>query len=112
LCALFKDVELIGFAMLRLEVPQATGQNPGMIKPLVLFTIGFLFPGIVHAQAPLQKVVVTYSSRSSASIDLLVAHERGFSREESLDPQLVQVRATAAIAAIVSGEVHAQLGAK
>jgi NitT/TauT family transport system substrate-binding protein len=56
---------------------------------------------------PLQKVIVTYSSRSIASIDLFVAQERGFFREEGLDPQLVQVRATAAIAAIVSGEVHA-----
>jgi len=38
--------------------------------------------------------------------------ERGFFfREEGLDPQLVQVRATAAIAAIVSDEVHA-LGSK
>jgi len=59
------------------------------------------------AQTPLQKVVVTYSSRSIASIDLFIARERGFFREEGLDAQLVQVRATAAIAAIVSGEVHA-----
>jgi hypothetical protein len=34
-CAFLKAVELIGLA-LRLEVPQATGQNPGMIKPFVL----------------------------------------------------------------------------
>jgi NMT1/THI5 like len=51
--------------------------------------------------------VVTYSSRSIASIDLFVAQERGFFREEGLDPQLVQVRTNAAIAAIASGEAHA-----
>jgi hypothetical protein len=35
--------------MVRLEVPQATGQNPGMIKPFVLlFAIGFLFPGLSY----------------------------------------------------------------
>ncbi|HSQ13042.1 MAG TPA: ABC transporter substrate-binding protein, partial [Candidatus Deferrimicrobium sp.] len=66
-----------------------------------------LSPGLSGAQTPPQKVVVTYSSRSIASIDLFVAQERGYFREEGLDPQLVQVRATAAIAALVSGEVHA-----
>jgi NitT/TauT family transport system substrate-binding protein len=55
----------------------------------------------------LQKVVLTYSSRSIASIDLYIAQERGFFREEGLDAQLVQVRATAAIAAVLSGEVNA-----
>jgi hypothetical protein len=84
--------------MSRLAVPQSTGQNHGMIKPLgLLIATNFLFPGLVYSQAPLQNVVVTYSSRSIASIDLFVAHERGFFREESLEPQLVQVRATAAI---------------
>lgn len=73
----------------------------------VLATLLFVLPVTVQAQTPLQKVVVTYSSRSIASIDLFVAQERGFFREEGLDPQLVQVRATAAIAALVSGEVHA-----
>jgi ABC-type nitrate/sulfonate/bicarbonate transport system substrate-binding protein len=72
-----------------------------------LATVPFLFPVAAEAQNSLQRVVVTYSSRSIASIDLFVAQERGFFREEGLDPQLVQVRATAAIAALVSGEVHA-----
>ncbi len=73
---------------------------------LILF-FAWLLPTLGHAQTPLQRAVVTYSSRSIASIDLFVAQERGFFREEGLDPQLVQVRATAAIAALVSGEVHA-----
>lgn len=73
----------------------------------LILCAGFCLPAAVIAQVPLQKVVVTYSSRSIASIDLFIAQERGFFREEGLDPQLVQVRATAAIAAIVSGEVQA-----
>ena len=80
-----------------------------MIKPalsLFLF-IGLCLPSIANSQALLQKVVVTYSSRSIASIDLFVAQEHGFFREEGPESQLVQVRANAAIAAIVSGEVHA-----
>ncbi len=76
-----------------------------ILLPLLIFAL--LFPSAARSQAPLQRVVITYSSRSIASIDLFVAQERGFFREEGLDPQLVQVRATAAIAAIVSGEVHA-----
>jgi NitT/TauT family transport system substrate-binding protein len=80
-----------------------------MFKLLLWFllSIGICLPAVARAQAPLQRVVVTYSSRSIASIDLFVAQERGFFREEGLDPQLVQVRASAAISAIVSGEVHA-----
>lgn len=66
-----------------------------------------LFPSAAWSQGSPQKVAITYSSRSIASIDLYIAQERGFFRDEGLDVQLVQVRATAAIAAIVSGEVHA-----
>ncbi|MGE5819415.1 MAG: ABC transporter substrate-binding protein, partial [Deltaproteobacteria bacterium] len=72
----------------------------------VLF-VALAIPQSVYAQGSAQRVVITYSSRSIASIDLFIAQERGFFREEGLDPQLVQVRATAAIAAIVAGEVNA-----
>jgi NitT/TauT family transport system substrate-binding protein len=75
------------------------------LMPIVL--LAWMLPASSCAQAPLQDVVLTYSSRSIASIDLYIAQDRGFFREEGLDAQLVQVRATAAIAAIVSGEVHA-----
>ena len=80
-----------------------------VINAAFLFVLmaNVLLPALGSAQAPLQKVIVTYSSRSIASIDLFIAQDRGFFREEGLDPQLVQVRATAAIAALVSGEVHA-----
>jgi ABC-type nitrate/sulfonate/bicarbonate transport system substrate-binding protein len=79
-----------------------------MIKPSCLFllAISLCLPSVADSQTT-QKVVLTYSSRSIASIDLFIAQDRGFFREEGLDPQLVQVRATTAIAAIVSGEVHA-----
>lgn len=73
---------------------------------LILLT-ALLLPALGRSQTPLQRVVVTYSSRSIASIDLFVAQERGFFREEGLEPQLVQVPANAAIAALVSGDAHA-----
>jgi NMT1/THI5 like len=66
-----------------------------------------LVPSLAGGQTPAQRVLVTYSSRSIASIDLFVAQERGFFREEGLDPQLVQVTANAAIAGIASGEARA-----
>ena len=69
-----------------------------MLMPIVL--LAWMLPVFSYAQAPLQPVVLTYSSRSIASIDLYVAQDRGFFREEGLDAQLVQVRATAAIAAM------------
>jgi NitT/TauT family transport system substrate-binding protein len=79
-----------------------------MLKALFVraVVLALLYPAVAGAQQA-QKVVVTYSSRSIASIDLFIAQERGYFREEGLDAQLVQVRATAAIAAIVSGDVDA-----
>jgi ABC-type nitrate/sulfonate/bicarbonate transport system substrate-binding protein len=76
-----------------------------VLMPVVLGAL--VKPSSAYAQPSLQHVVLTYSSRSIASIDLFIAQERGFFREEGLDAQLVQVRATAAIAAIISGEVNA-----
>lgn len=77
-----------------------------MALVILAFIAALTFPSEARAQTP-QKAVITYSSRSIASIDLFIAQERGFFREEGLEPQLVQVRATAAIAAIVSGDVDA-----
>ena len=58
-----------------------------MIKSVcfLFLALSLGFPPIAQSQ-PLQKVVVTYSSRSIASIDLFIAQERGFFREEGLDP--------------------------
>jgi NitT/TauT family transport system substrate-binding protein len=78
------------------------------VRLLIAITIfALMIPAAVYSQAAPRRVTITYSSRSIASIDLYVAQERGFFREEGLEAQLVQVRATAAIAALVSGEVNA-----
>ena len=65
------------------------------------------FAPAAQSQGLLQKATITYSSRSISSIDLFIAQDRGFFREEGLDGRLVQVRATVAIAAIISDEVQA-----
>src|SRR5580765_691982 len=62
------------------------------------------------ASAQVQKVKIAVSSRGIAFIDLYIAEHRGFFREEGLDPELIQVAANVATAALAAGEVDA-LGA-
>ena len=74
----------------------------------------FLIVIILHnwsAQGTAQeRVKIAVSSRGIAFIDLYIAQDRGFFREEGLTAELIQVSANAATAALVSGEVDA-LGA-
>ena len=60
-------------------------------------------PILVRAQS-LPNVVIGYPARSIASIQLFIAQEKGFFREEGLEAQLNQVRADAAIVALLTGE--------
>jgi ABC-type nitrate/sulfonate/bicarbonate transport system substrate-binding protein len=62
------------------------------------------------AGAQMQKVKIAVSSRGIAFIDLYIAEDRGFFREEGLEPELIQVAANVATAALAAGEVDA-LGA-
>jgi NitT/TauT family transport system substrate-binding protein len=66
-----------------------------------------LFAADAHGQSSLEKVVITYPSRSIASIDLYIAQEHGFFRQENLAADVVQVRGNIAVTALLSGEVHA-----
>jgi len=59
------------------------------------------------SQSPMEKLSIAYSSRSIASIDLYVAQDKGFFREEGLDVQVVQVRSNIAIAAALTEEIQA-----
>ena len=62
------------------------------------------------AQAAPEKIVFSIPSRSIAAIDLYVAKERGFFRDEGLDVDIVQIRGNVAIAAALSGQVQATNG--
>jgi len=78
----------------------------------ITFCIGLLLsvmdvkPIVVRAQS-LPKVIIGYPASSIASIQLFIAQEKGFFRDEGLDAQLNQVRADAAIAAVLTGELFA-----
>jgi len=79
-------------------------------RRVLAFFLLFVLPFPVWPQGPLQRAVISYSSRSIASVDLFIAQERGFFRAEGLDAQLVQVRGNVALAAALTGEIHAIAG--
>lgn len=78
-----------------------------MLLLLSILVIPFLLTVDASAQTPSQKAVISYSSGGITSIDLFIAREKGFFREEGLDPQLVQMRASIAITAGIAGDVDA-----
>jgi len=77
-----------------------------MLFLAVLFSSIF-FPLAAWAQGSLQKITIAYPSRSIVSIDLFVAQDKGFFRDEGLATELVQVRGNVSIAAALAGEIHA-----
>ena len=80
------------------------------MKTKILSFALFLFVILTsHArgQSSLEKIVITYPSRSIASIDLYIAQERGFFRQENLLADVVQVRGNIGVTALLSGDAHA-----
>lgn len=78
----------------------------------VCFGVIFLCIGVPAwaAQPGREQIVFSIPSRSIAAVDLYIAKERGFFREEGLDVDIVQIRGNVAIAAALSGEVQATNG--
>lgn len=60
-----------------------------------------------RGQSALERIVITYPSRSIASVDLYIAQERGFFRHEGLLADVVQVRGNIGVTALLSGDAHA-----
>lgn len=81
--------------------------EPGKLFGIVGALLVLAFAPAAHSQGSLPKATISYSSRSISSIDLFIAQDRGFFREEVLEARLVQTRATVAIAALLSDEVQA-----
>ena len=80
------------------------------MKTRTLLFAFFLFLILIahaHAQSALEKIVITYPSRSIASVDLYIAQERGFFRQEGLLADVVQVRGNIGVTALLSGDAHA-----
>jgi NitT/TauT family transport system substrate-binding protein len=64
-------------------------------------------PVAAPAQQSIDRIVITYPSRSIASVDLYIAQDRGFFRQEGLLADVVQVRGNIGVTALLSGEAHA-----
>src|SRR2546421_7775465 len=71
------------------------------------FFLFVIFITQARGQGALEKIVIAYPSRSIASIDLYIAQERGFFRQEGLAADVVQVRGNIAVTALLSGEANA-----
>ena len=79
--------------------------SPNSVAPLMILL--FCGPGVVGAQTPPQKLSISMSSTGMPSIELYIAREKNFFREEGFEPQLIRMSANAAIAAGVAGELDA-----
>src|SRR5262245_25556524 len=76
-----------------------------ILAPALLFFFVVIAP--LDAQSTLEKIVITYPSRSIASVDLYIAQERGFFRQEGLLADVVQARGNIGVTALLSGDAHA-----
>ncbi|HSK30580.1 MAG TPA: ABC transporter substrate-binding protein [Candidatus Limnocylindria bacterium] len=83
------------------------------MKPLRTAAIYFggllslCFSSAAPAQQNLERIAITYPSRSIASVDLYIAQDRGFFRQEGLQAEVVQVRGNIGVTALLSGDAHA-----
>ena len=71
--------------------------------------IALLFCGIAFRSvaAADDRVRISYASRSISAILVFIANDKGFFKEEGLEPQLILTRGTTAIAAAVAGDIEA-----
>src|SRR4029434_7145178 len=58
------------------------------------------------ASAAVEKITVSYSSRTYAFVPAQVAGAQGFFKDDSLDPVLIQMRSQVTVPALISGEVN------
>ena len=81
----------------------------GLFLCLVLLALG-LCVGVESsgAQSFPQKAFISYSSSGINYADIFLAKEKGFYREEGLEPQFIQMNSGIAITAGISGELDGQ----
>jgi ABC-type nitrate/sulfonate/bicarbonate transport system substrate-binding protein len=87
------------------EIVKTANKNYSVIIIIVILSVWSAER--LSAQTPAQKVSISMSSTGMPSIQLYIAREKGYFREEGFDPQLIRMSANAAIAAGVAGELDA-----
>jgi ABC-type nitrate/sulfonate/bicarbonate transport system substrate-binding protein len=75
--------------------------------PLLAISLLLIIAAVARGQSSVDKIVITYPSRSIASVDLYIAQERGFFRQEGIAADVVQVRGNIGVTALLSGDAHA-----
>jgi NitT/TauT family transport system substrate-binding protein len=78
---------------------------PRVICALILLSVGIRESA---GQAPGQTVRIAYSSTGVNYVDLFLGKEKGYFREEGLEPQLIQMSSNLAITANIAGELNGQ----
>lgn len=74
---------------------------------LVVLIVVLVCVGIADlADAQLQKVPITISSRSNTSVPYYVAMSKGFFREEGLDVEVIQANPRLGVMALMNGDVY------
>ena len=64
--------------------------------------------GTVGAQTPLQKIRIAYASSGINYADIFLGKEKGFYRDEGLEPQFIQMNSSIAITASIAGDLDGQ----
>lgn len=73
---------------------------------LAIFLVLITVPD-ARGQSSLEKIVITYLTRSIASVDLYITQDRGYFRQEGLQAEVVQVSGNIGVTALLSGDAHA-----
>lgn len=82
-----------------------TGLHIGRFSAASLLAVAM--SSVAFPQQSPERIVITYPSRSIASVDLYIAQDRGFFHQERLLADVVQVRGNIGVTALLSGDAHA-----
>ena len=73
----------------------------------LFIALSFCALAVASVATAQDRVRISYASRSISAILLFIANDKGFFKEEGLEPQLILTRGTTAIAAGVTGDIEA-----
>ena len=83
------------------------------VRRIFIFVVTVLLAGTIHARAitgaDLRKVTFSYSAVSMTWFPVKVALEKGFFRNEGLEPQLIQMNGNVATVALANGHIDFSL---
>src|SRR6266403_2369151 len=104
-----KDMKTSGGRRLSAQgIPLVSKTLQILVSSIAIALDSFLAVETITAQTPLQTVRIAYSSSGINYVDLFLGKDKGFFREEGLEPQLIQMSSSIAINAAIAGELDGQ----